>query len=373
VGRVDGSVDVTDADSDALSYSASAPGKGAVTVNADGSFIYTPTAGARHTAAREGGPDSALTDAFTITVNDGHGGTLTVPVAVLVSPSNGGPTGTTTAGAPDANGRVTGAVQVSDPDSDTLTYAVSAPERGTVTVNPDGSFAYTPTATARHAAAADGAPASAVTDAFTVTVTDGHGGNVDVPVTVAIAPANVIPTGSLRLDEPRLGGMLSGTVQASDADADTLGYTASTPTNGTVTVYPDGTFTYVPDRGKSPLGDTFTIAVSDGYGGTIDVPVTVAAADPPALGGLGVGGGGQTVLGYGASSISGTAVAAVAVTLADIGDIGEFGAAEAAPAAAAETAPAATAEGAAPAAAATNKAMKTRMPGIGAATCFFPT
>ena len=53
-----------------------------------------------------------------------------------------------------------------------------------------GVFTYTPTAAARHAAAATGASSTVKSDTVTVTVNDGHGGVASKAVTVAIAPAN---------------------------------------------------------------------------------------------------------------------------------------------------------------------------------------
>jgi hypothetical protein len=78
---------------------------------------------------------------------------------VAVAPANSAPTGTAIVEAPSDGGGVLGAVIAADADSDTLSYTVSTPGKGAVTVNPDGTFTYTPSAQARHDAAADGAPA----------------------------------------------------------------------------------------------------------------------------------------------------------------------------------------------------------------------
>ena len=43
-------------------------------------------------------------------------------------------------------------------------------------VNANGTFTYTPTAAARHAASAVNAPSTVTTDSFTVTVSDGRRG-----------------------------------------------------------------------------------------------------------------------------------------------------------------------------------------------------
>ena len=58
-----------------------------------------------------------------------------------------------------------------------------------------------------------------------------------------------------------------GTLQASDADGDTLSFAiVSQPTKGTITSQPDanGNFTYEPHVGATPGNDSFTFRVNDG-------------------------------------------------------------------------------------------------------------
>ncbi|WP_264002410.1 Ig-like domain-containing protein [Mycolicibacterium diernhoferi] len=72
-GVVTGVVSGKDADKDPLTFSASVgPVKGSVVVDAaTGAFTYTPTAEARHAAAKSGAPASAKSDSFTVSVDDG--------------------------------------------------------------------------------------------------------------------------------------------------------------------------------------------------------------------------------------------------------------------------------------------------------------
>ena len=194
-GAVAGSVRATDADRDVLTYSTPiATAKGGVTISASsGAFAYTPTALSRHRASATGAPAADRADSFTVTVSDGRGGTVGIPVSVPISPTNRVPlAGTPSVGNPNAStGVVTGNVVATDADADPLTYSTPvSTSKGGVTINAStGAFTYTPTSAARNIAAAPGASAADLHDAFTVTVIDGHGGIATTAVTVAVSPA----------------------------------------------------------------------------------------------------------------------------------------------------------------------------------------
>ncbi|MBU3752045.1 MAG: hypothetical protein FGM52_16650, partial [Mycobacterium sp.] len=90
---VTGSVQGTDADRDALTYTAPpTTAKGTVSITSTGAFTYTPTAAARHAAARNGAVAADKADTFTVTVKDGYGASVAVPISVSVSPQNTAPT-----------------------------------------------------------------------------------------------------------------------------------------------------------------------------------------------------------------------------------------------------------------------------------------
>ncbi len=287
-GLVAGAVLGVDADGDALSYSGSgATAKGAVEVSADGSFSYTPTAAARHGAASLTAGPGDTTDTVVVTVADGHGAVVTVPITVMISPANTGPAATATAAPPDPGaGVVTGAVAATDADGDRLTFAASTPGKGAVVVAADGSFTYTPTASARHAAADLTAAVADRFDAFTVTVSDGHGGSIVVPVVVAIAPSNTAPTASATVGSPDAAGVVAGAVLGADADGDPLTYSGPSATaHGTVVIAADGTFRYTPTAEARHLAaagslstDVVTVTVADGHGGAVNLAVSVAVA-----------------------------------------------------------------------------------------------
>ena len=291
-GAVTGTVKATDANGDKMTYKAATSGaKGTVSITAAGVFTYTPTAKARHNAAKAGAATAVTTDTVTVTVTDAKGLATTKAVAITISPKNAVPVTKKTIGTPNAStGVVTGSVTATDADKDTLTYTGSVTtSKGTVKVNATtGAFTYTPTAAARHAAAKLTASAADKADSFTVTVVDGYGATVTVPVTVTISPKNTAPvSGTATVGSPNAGtGVVTGTVTATDADKDALGYsTLATTAKGSVTVNAStGAFTYTPaDAARGAAGtDSFTVTVADGYGGStpvvVSVPITATTA-----------------------------------------------------------------------------------------------
>ena len=87
-GVVNGTLEVDDLDNDALTYTTGTqPTKGTVVVRQDGTWTYTPHASDRHAAGALGASESDRTDNFTITVSDGQGGSIDVPVKVNLAPA----------------------------------------------------------------------------------------------------------------------------------------------------------------------------------------------------------------------------------------------------------------------------------------------
>ena len=249
----------SDVDGDALTYAAggTAPSHGTVVVNGDGTFTYTPAA------------DFNGADTFTYTVSDG---TVSVErtMTVTVTPVNDAPVASNGSLTTNEDTAFGGTLPVaSDVDGDALTYAAggTAPSHGTVVVNGDGTFTYTP------AADFNGA------DTFTYTVSDGTV-SVERTMTVTVTPVNDAPVasnGSLTTNEDTAFG---GTLPvATDVDGDALTYAAggTAPSHGTVVVNGDGTFTYTPAVGYNGL-DSFTYTVSDG---TVSVERTMTVTVTP--------------------------------------------------------------------------------------------
>ncbi|MGI9162104.1 MAG: Ig-like domain-containing protein, partial [Mycobacterium sp.] len=213
----------------------------------------------------------------------GHTSTVTVPVNVTAwKRSNTGPAATVTVGSPNATtGVVVGRVVATDTDGTTLTYsAPSSTGKGTVAVATNGAFTYTPTASARHAAASDSATSADLADSFDITDTDAQGGTTLVSVTVAIGPKNSAPvagTPTVGTPDPSTG-VVNGTVTATDADNDPLTFSTPGSTTRGAVIIDSGTgeFTYTPNTlGVAASTDTFTVTITDGHGGSTPVAVSV--------------------------------------------------------------------------------------------------
>ncbi|BBX49734.1 hypothetical protein GCM10009645_06420 [Mycolicibacterium poriferae] len=288
-GAVTGTLGFTDPDGDTLTYTASTPANGSVTLNAAaGTYTYTPA-----TRPDFGDPDGA--DAFTVTATDPAGlsasTTIDVPVTALPEPGNQAPQ----AGTPGeqtvdpGTGTVTGALGFTDPDGDPLTYEVTEqPDNGVVTVdNEAGTYTYTPE-TRPEPGQPDGE------DSFTVVASDPDGltatNTIGLPIVALPEPDNQAPVAGTPGEQtvnPETGS-ISGSLGFTDPDGDELTYTATDPTNGSVTIDAQaGTYTYTPatrpEAGEPDGADAFTVTATDPDGlsasTTIDVPVT-ALPDP---------------------------------------------------------------------------------------------
>ena len=160
-----------------------------------------------------------------------------------------------------------------DADGDDLSATIASdPSNGTVSLDANGAFTYTPNA------------GFSGDDSFTYSVDDGNGGTDTATVTVSVAEPIVTNSPPVADDDSystefgteltvgAADGVLDGDT---DADGDPLSAAIATdPGNGTAALNSDGSFTYTPNAGFSG-DDSFTYTVSDGNGGTDTATVTV--------------------------------------------------------------------------------------------------
>jgi CSLREA domain-containing protein len=262
----------TDADGNALTVAmprpVSGPTNGSLTLNADGSFQYTPNA------------NFFGSDSFTYKASDGAADSNLATVTITVTPVNDAPVangdaytvaedGTLNVAAPGVLGNDT------DVDGDALTVAaprpVSGPTNGSLTLNADGSFQYTPNANFHGG------------DSFTYRAGDGTATSNLATVTITVTPVNDAPVandntysvaedGTLNVAAPGVLG------NDTDVDGDALTVAsprpASGPSNGSLTLNADGSFDYTPNANFFG-NDSFTYRANDGTANSNLATVTI--------------------------------------------------------------------------------------------------
>ncbi|MGW0162691.1 Ig-like domain-containing protein [Mycobacterium sp. NPDC003323] len=245
---------------------------GRVTVNADGSWTYTPDA------------DFHGTDSFTFTVSDAAGTSTPAQVTLTVTPVYDPPAGNPAAASGDEDRDISGQLTAAGGEADDMTFTLdSSPAHGSVTIDPSGTWTYTPD------------PDFHGADSFTYTVDDGRAISDPVTVTVTINPVNDAPTAQAGTDTATEDGApITGSFEFSDIDlgdgGDQVTVSVTQPAGGTVTVTADGAgYIYTPSADFSGV-DTFTYTVTDAAGAqssaTITVTVTAVNDRPIATSGL---------------------------------------------------------------------------------------
>jgi VCBS repeat-containing protein len=231
-------------------------------LNADGSFTYTPNANVNGT------------DSFTYKANDGTADSNVATVTITVNTVNDAPAavddsyGTNedtalTIAAPGVLGNDT------DVDGSSLSaIRVSGPASGTLVLNADGSFTYTPNANFNG------------TDSFTYKANDGAADSNVATVTITVNAVNDAPAAvddSYGTNEDTALTIAAPGVLGNDTDVDGNALSAiqvSGPANGTLVLNADGSFTYTPNANVNGT-DSFTYKANDGTADSNTVTVTI--------------------------------------------------------------------------------------------------
>jgi VCBS repeat-containing protein len=237
------------------------PAHGTVTVAADGSLTYTPDAG------------FAGIDTFTYGIVDEVGQVAGATVTVMVDPPAAPAAADDAYATPYETPLVLGAPGIVGNDSGTgISVAThGSPAHGTVTVAADGSMTYTPDA------------GFAGDDSFTYGIADEVGQEASATVTVTVArpgaPVAADDADStayetpLTIAAPGILGNDSGTTIEVGSHTE--------PAHGTLTVDPDGGYTYTPDH-RFHGTDSFDYTIVDPWGRTATATVTITVGAPGA-------------------------------------------------------------------------------------------
>lgn len=266
----------SDAEGDVLTVTAvDQPAHGVLTLNADGSFTYTPNL------------NFSGADSFTYTANDGSLTSVLATVNITVVATNHAPVSVndsySTAEDTPLSAPVPGVLgNDTDVDHDALTVSiVSGPSHGSVTLNSNGSFIYTPAA--NYAGA----------DSFTYISNDGSLNSNVATVAIEVTAVNDAPVAgndAYSVAEDAVLSIAAPGVLSNDSDIDSTGLVPSLvtgPAHGTLTFNADGSFFYTPN-GNYNGPDAFTYSVTDGELtstiATVAITVTAVNDAPVAVG-----------------------------------------------------------------------------------------
>ena len=236
------------------------PTKGTLTVNADGTIVYTPNAGA------------SGNDTFIYTIcnktNNSACDTALVTVAITPAPVANPDNTTATAGilknipilANDKNPDGTIVVDLTKVTSPTVpTSGAGAPTKGTVIVNADGTINYTPNA------------GTSGNDTFIYTICDKMNNSVCDTALVTVAITVILNKPPIAINDIAVTPQdksVSGNVLTNDSDPDNNPLTVITtpitpPSKGTAVLNTNGSYTYTPNLGQTGE-DKFCYAITDG-------------------------------------------------------------------------------------------------------------
>lgn len=232
-------------------------GSGVATIDSEGMLTFTPD------------PAFVGTVTLSYTVSDIYGQQAvgTIVIDYQNRPPHANDDFYTTSGNTPLEVSAKDGLLANDADSDPSVVTVevaNAPLHGTVTIEPDGAFVYTPDAnfTGR--------------DGFSYVVTDAFGATSTGHVLIAVLETNVPPiVADIVTHIPVNESVtLDPTTFAYDPNNDPLSVVGWTdPWSGSVVFNADGTFTYTP-KTDSLEKDSFTYQLSDGTH-TVDVTVTI--------------------------------------------------------------------------------------------------
>ncbi|MEG4225252.1 Ig-like domain-containing protein, partial [Microcoleus sp. N9_B1] len=240
------------------------PNNGTLGFNKDGSFTYTPN------------PGFVGLDSFTYSVSDGAATSpeISANINVINNPPTANPDTYSISAGKALNVTVPGVLaNDSDAELDPLTAAVAAnPTKGSIALNKDGSFAYTPNA------------GFSGTDTFTYTLSDGIVNSTPATVTVNVSnnppvaiPDNYTTSFNTPLNVAGLGVLINDT----DPENDPLSAILVTgPTKGAIALNANGSFDYTPNTGFAGT-DSFTYKANDGKADSAIVTASIVVDNPP--------------------------------------------------------------------------------------------
>jgi large repetitive protein len=180
---------------------------GTWSIDAAGAWSYQLDSG--NPAIQALGLGQQITDQFSVTSKDGS---QSLVITIVIAGANDAPVTVNSTGSGAEDAVISGLLVATDIDGPALAFLLAAggePAKGSVVINSDGSYTYTPNQDAFG------------TDSFKFEVIDGAGGSAIGEVTLTIAAQNDAPAildQLFAVDEESAAGTVVGTVVATDAD-----------------------------------------------------------------------------------------------------------------------------------------------------------
>ncbi len=206
---------------------------------------WTYTLNNAHATVQALDTNETLIDTHTYTASDGS----TQVVTITINGAEDAPVAGDDAVSGNEDTEITGNLLANDTDIEAnalTTSLVNGPANGSLTLNADGSFSYTPDADWNG------------TDSFTYTANDGALDSNVATVTITVNPVNDAPSvSSSAVTAATENAAYSYTITANDIDGDDLTITASTlPAWLTLVDNGDGTATLSGTPTNADVGDT---------------------------------------------------------------------------------------------------------------------
>jgi hypothetical protein len=239
----------SDVDGDKLTYTLTSGPLAGLVLNNDGTFTYNPA------------PDFNGTVSFDYEVSDGNGGTDAGTATIVVTPVNDAPVAVDEAFTTDEDTGFTDTVATndSDVDGDTLTYSLLGGPVAGLTLNPDGTFTYTPPLNF----------SGPVT--FNYQVSDGNGGTDTGTATITVNAVNDAPAVAVP----------ASIIVAEDTPSDVTGIVFSDVDAGAGTV----TVTLIVSGGTLAATTTAFVTVAGAGSNTVTLTGTLASINSFIAGG----------------------------------------------------------------------------------------
>ncbi|MBT2325016.1 VCBS domain-containing protein [Variovorax paradoxus] len=255
------------------------------------------------------------TENFTVSIDDGHGGTVDQQITVTVTGTNDVPviggvaSGAVSEDASTPNLTTSGVLTIADVDQGQSNFASQGSTAGSngygsFTLAADGSWAYT--ADNSQAAIQQLGAGQSISDSFTAVSSDGTASQM---VTVTITGTNDVPviggvaSGAVSEDASTPNLSTGGALTIADVDAGQSSFTAQGGTvgsngYGSFALATDGSWTYAADNSQSAIqqlgagqtiNDSFTAVSSDGTTSQVVTVTITGTNDVPVIGGVASG------------------------------------------------------------------------------------